>query len=152
AMVRRSAFDAVGGFDERLQHAEDYDLWLRLARAGPIEHVARTLVAYRLHAGNLSHDREALRRAEVEILNNHAIDDIREALLVSCAGAARADVALSRVLFRMERYEEGEAVLRDARAAEADRALRCFLLGNFALKRGDLAAAAVAFTQCLQQD
>jgi glycosyltransferase involved in cell wall biosynthesis len=29
-MLRRSLFEAAGGFDERLPAAEDYDLWLRL--------------------------------------------------------------------------------------------------------------------------
>lgn len=32
--VTRAALEAVGGFDEQLLTAEDYDLWLRLARAG----------------------------------------------------------------------------------------------------------------------
>ncbi|MEX2108305.1 MAG: glycosyltransferase family A protein [Solirubrobacterales bacterium] len=32
--IRRSAFDAVGGFDESLKAAEDYELWLRLLARG----------------------------------------------------------------------------------------------------------------------
>lgn len=31
-LLRKEAFDAVGGYDERLPVCEDYDLWLRLAR------------------------------------------------------------------------------------------------------------------------
>src|SRR5262249_27713973 len=34
AMVRRSAFDSVGGFDERLSGYEDDDLFLRMFRKG----------------------------------------------------------------------------------------------------------------------
>lgn len=33
AFVRRSAFDAVGGFDDRISFEEDWDFWLRLRRA-----------------------------------------------------------------------------------------------------------------------
>ena len=64
AMVRRAAFDAVGGFDERLVHAEDYDLWLRMATAQPVAHLPPCLVSYRLHADNLSANREAHHRSE----------------------------------------------------------------------------------------
>lgn len=32
--LRRSAFDAVGGFEENLRSCEDYDLWLRMLIAG----------------------------------------------------------------------------------------------------------------------
>ncbi len=35
-LFRRSAFVAVGGFDETLSVAEDFDLWLRLAHSGSV--------------------------------------------------------------------------------------------------------------------
>jgi glycosyltransferase involved in cell wall biosynthesis len=31
-VIRRKAFDQVGGFDERFPSAQDYDLWIRLGR------------------------------------------------------------------------------------------------------------------------
>jgi len=35
ALVRRAAFEAVGGYDERMRHGcEDWDFWLRLIEAG----------------------------------------------------------------------------------------------------------------------
>ena len=151
-MVRRAAFDAVGGFDERLSHAEDYDLWLRLSGVGAIEHVAQSLLSYRVHAGNLSNDRETLRRCEVEILNKHAIQDIRSALLRAHGSTSMADLALSRVLFRMDRYTEGEALLQGVDPGAPQRALRHFMLGNFAVKRGDLDAADREYSRCLQCD
>jgi glycosyltransferase involved in cell wall biosynthesis len=152
AMVRRSAFDAVGGFDEHLSHAEDYDLWLRLAGAGAVEHIGESLLLYRLHASNLSRNREALRLCEIEILNKHAVQEIRSALLATYGRPAQADLALSRVLFRMERYREGETLLRGVDPGAPDRALRHFLLGNFAVKRDDLEAAAAEYGQCLACD
>jgi len=53
-MVRREAFDAVGGFDTFLRYSEDYDLWLRLAARGPILYQVETLASYRVHGGNVS--------------------------------------------------------------------------------------------------
>ena len=57
AIVKRSAFAAVGRFDERLPPCEDWDLWARLASIGPpAADNGRPLVGYRLHAGNSSLD------------------------------------------------------------------------------------------------
>lgn len=47
AFFRRSAFEAVGGLDESLHWAMDYDLWLKLARRFPIAYLPRKLARYR---------------------------------------------------------------------------------------------------------
>jgi glycosyltransferase involved in cell wall biosynthesis len=49
AMIRRSALDAVGGFDESLKAAEDWDLWLRLAAATRVDNVPEVLSFISLH-------------------------------------------------------------------------------------------------------
>lgn len=45
--IRRSALDAVGLFDESFDMAMDLEMWLRLARFGPIITLDTTLAAYR---------------------------------------------------------------------------------------------------------
>lgn len=152
AMVRRSSFDAVGGFDEHLSPSEEYDLWLRLAEVGRIEHITQSLVSYRLHDRNVSSNREALRLCERDTLNKHAVQDIRSALRATYGNPTQTDLALSRVLFRMERYHEGEILLRSVDPGASDRALRHFVLGNFAVKRGHLEAAAAEYNLCLGCD
>jgi glycosyltransferase involved in cell wall biosynthesis len=55
AMIRRSAFDAVGGFDESFVHGEDMDLMFRLREQGiPIEILPDLLVFRRYHGDNLT--------------------------------------------------------------------------------------------------
>lgn len=54
-LIRRAALERVGGFDPRAEPAEDYDLWIRLSRAGPIAFVDRVVLALRLHAEQTSH-------------------------------------------------------------------------------------------------
>lgn len=58
-MVKRSALDAVGPYDETLIF-EDYDMWLRLVDRYELRFVPGTLVDYRLHPDNFSRrpDRE----------------------------------------------------------------------------------------------
>ncbi|MGE4425437.1 MAG: glycosyltransferase family 2 protein [Solirubrobacteraceae bacterium] len=72
-VVRRSAFDEVGGFDETLMQAEDLDLWLRL-----LEHehdlvsVLGATVRYRRHPDGLTHDLVALGEDLRRVLGAHA--------------------------------------------------------------------------------
>lgn len=55
ALVRKTAFDDIGGFDERLSGYEDDDLFLRLFRAGWLnEFLAESLLRYRRHASSSS--------------------------------------------------------------------------------------------------
>jgi hypothetical protein len=51
ALLRRSATTGAGGWNERLNFAEDHDLWLRLARLGPVVLLPDAVLGYRLHAG-----------------------------------------------------------------------------------------------------
>lgn len=48
-IMRREAFDAVGGYDENLAAAEDYELNLRLSRRYEIGRVAESLLRRRIH-------------------------------------------------------------------------------------------------------
>lgn len=67
-IVRKTAFDQVGGFDEdrALISLEDYNLWLRLAAKGwAIATCTETLWRYTPAPGNLSSQTERFARAEL---------------------------------------------------------------------------------------
>jgi len=53
-MMRKSALEKVGGFDESLPQAHDYDMWFRLLRHYPCDFSGQLLVNYRWHGENLS--------------------------------------------------------------------------------------------------
>ena len=57
ATIRRSAFDAAGGYRAECQLAEDLDLWLRLAGAGTLLNLDAKVLQYRLHPASASYDR-----------------------------------------------------------------------------------------------
>jgi len=48
SLVRKDAFERVGGFDEQLRRGEDWDLWIRLADQGPFVHLAAPTAEVRL--------------------------------------------------------------------------------------------------------
>ncbi len=54
-MLRRSAVRAVGGYDERLERGQDFDLWLRLSRAAPIGVVPEVLYSHSVRDGSGSY-------------------------------------------------------------------------------------------------
>jgi len=53
-VFRRVAFQRVGGYREQFPHAEDYDLWLRLAEVGHVRNLAEPLLRYRLHEAQVT--------------------------------------------------------------------------------------------------
>lgn len=60
-VVRRAGFQAIGGFDETLRHAEDLECLVRLVAARVrIASIQRVLVHYRTSPGGLSADLEAM--------------------------------------------------------------------------------------------
>lgn len=56
ALLRRDVVDAVGGFDESLVISEDWDLFLRVSRSGPLSFLDRQVAWYRRRAGSATAD------------------------------------------------------------------------------------------------
>jgi GT2 family glycosyltransferase len=100
-MARTALLRAVGGFDETLRQAEDWDLWLRLAARAPVGCIPAALAEYRQHRpGNLSAAGSERARAmrvvaerhapAVQALDRGALRACRSRLLVAEAEAASA--------------------------------------------------------------
>ncbi|MHB1066467.1 MAG: glycosyltransferase [Candidatus Nanopelagicales bacterium] len=53
-MLRRERVVEAGGYDARATHAEDYELWLRLAALGDIDNLPEPLLRYRVHSQQVS--------------------------------------------------------------------------------------------------
>jgi hypothetical protein len=51
-VLRRDALEQVGGY--RFDHAEDYDLWLRLSERFELANLAEAVILYRQHAGQFT--------------------------------------------------------------------------------------------------
>ncbi len=53
-LMRRDAYAAAGGYRPAFLHAEDYDLWLRIAERSDLCNLAEPLLDYRVHEGQIS--------------------------------------------------------------------------------------------------
>ena len=117
-LVRRTALDKVGGFDEEFFRAQDWDLMLRLAEQVQYAHVAEPLTERRLHPRSLSVTHQDL-YAKYNLL------------VLTKALARRPDLykpheadALARAHFRFGMLHYGDFRLAQARE-EFRRSLKC---------------------------
>jgi glycosyltransferase involved in cell wall biosynthesis len=82
-MVNRECFDIVGLFDESLQVAEDWDMWIRLIRKYDFSHIPESLVKVRVRTAsqsasgdkNLQNDLKFLGKlfSDPELKNRHIV-------------------------------------------------------------------------------
>lgn len=70
-LIRRSVLIECAGLRENIWGADDYDLWLRLARKAPLRTSTKIGLCYRLHGGNASRQRIRMLRNIVLVLNEH---------------------------------------------------------------------------------
>jgi glycosyltransferase involved in cell wall biosynthesis len=72
AAVRRSAFEEIGGMDEGLELAMDYDFWIRLARCGDFIKIGDLVAGSRMHRGNKTLARRGqVHREVIRVLRRH---------------------------------------------------------------------------------
>jgi len=93
-MFRRAAMDAVGGYATRQQHAEDYDLYLRLARTHQWACHGELIAEYRQHGANMSLDSRAMLKGNLTALAEQEGGIGRDPLLRRALAAGRRNAWL----------------------------------------------------------
>lgn len=146
-VVRRSVYEAVGGFDRRAGDAEDWEMWTRIAGHTGVFHVVEPLALYRIRSSSLS--RGTLRTGEhvdnlrrVAMLNREVLPperrdafarEARETIALTAIKRARrylgaGDVAAARAQLRQAlRTSRSPAVLERAAVFGAVAARRAVL-------------------------
>lgn len=91
AMFRRSAVEAVGGFDPRVSVVEDHDLYLRVARRFPFFCHNEVVCEYRVHDQNASLQSATRTLLKVlEVIDRHEREaDGDRAVLAACRRGRR---------------------------------------------------------------
>jgi glycosyltransferase involved in cell wall biosynthesis len=125
-VVRRSVYEQLGGFDDRLACAEDWEMWVRMAARFPVYYEERLLACYRLHGR--SNTKRNLRdgrsldytRLAIELFASHfepterravkrtafsryAMSGLETARSLQSQGDAAAARAQLRVVWRLEK-------------------------------------------------
>jgi glycosyltransferase involved in cell wall biosynthesis len=105
-LVRRTALDAAGGFDERLTALEDWDLWLRLALLAEARYTPAVLVRYRIQPGGMSEDRARMDRNRFHVLDK--LCRTRTAALEGLGAVGRRIIADTHNWLGKEAYASGD--------------------------------------------
>jgi hypothetical protein len=106
-VVRRAAYERVGGYRTDLPHVADWEMWTRLAAHGPIVFVDQVLAVYRRHDASDSSARIRTganireRVAAIGVVCGHVPPDRqastrRRALAYSVVFASRTALKLAR--------------------------------------------------------
>jgi GT2 family glycosyltransferase len=133
-VVRRSAYERLGGFDDRLACAEDWEMWVRVASHFPIYYEDQPLACYRVHDNsntgrNLRNgrsleytrlaielfteyfeptDRRALKRAA---FSRYAMSGLETARSLQSQGDTAAARAQLRVVWKLEKSPRTAAAI-----------------------------------------
>jgi len=102
ALVRRSAYEQVGGYRPDLHYALDWEMWVRIAAQFPVWYEPRVLARYRRHASSETNRLRSMSKLDTDVLK--AIETFTDSLpksqrtvLASRAYAAFAQRALRQV-------------------------------------------------------
>ena len=115
AMCRRAALEKTVGMTPHRRIGEDYALWLRLARFGPVARLGEVLLERRVHPGSLM--QQHMRQGSMAMLEREVYGElIAESPDLAHDPAVRA--ALARIGF-----EEGWTMIQRREWARARRAL-----------------------------
>jgi glycosyltransferase involved in cell wall biosynthesis len=71
-LIRRVAFDAVGGFDHNIWGVDDYDLWIRLSHEGQIQKHSKLALFYRFHDTNASLDHARMASNLIKVIGKNS--------------------------------------------------------------------------------
>lgn len=114
SMLRRETVMKVGGFDEALRSSEDFDLWLRIVKAGGrISYHREVLARYRKRRGSLSSDPVWMCKHILMVFE-------KAERTLSLSQKERETLAQATARFRaMQRFHEGKRAFfeGDAKAA-----------------------------------
>lgn len=108
AVARRAALARAGGFRTDLRFAEDWDLWLRLAEAGPVAKLDGVWAEHRERTGSLAHAGRLGLHAAQEVVLAAALAR-KPALYRGVARAARAHLECRSGIRAYRARDFGEA-------------------------------------------
>lgn len=78
ALIRRECFDTCGLFNVNLKSAQDYDMWLRIAKSYSIDYVDEPLVIYHVHKNERISSNPLNKIQGLEMINSLYREDINK--------------------------------------------------------------------------
>jgi len=82
-IIRRSSYDAIGGYDASMRYAVDYKLWLMLCSVGNVAYSDQEIYGFRVHRSSMSHSLPSTKQSLLEAIEciNVAISAMQSSLV-----------------------------------------------------------------------
>lgn len=112
-LVKRTCLLKVGAFNENLAQAEDYDLWLRIAREYPIAVINNPLCFWHDHPSNVSRD-ELTHRLCLQNVVTSNYDADRISPKNFRLRQSKLQTSLGRLYFTQQQQAKANACFREA--------------------------------------
>ncbi len=99
-IVKNEALKKVGLFDETLEAAENWDLWIRVTQFYEVDFVDEALLKYRKHSGNMSSNNTLMLDATHSILEKYCLNaNVEEVATEAC------EIATANYYYRVGVYQ-----------------------------------------------
>lgn len=148
-LVRKESFFNAGGFDPSLRYAEDYALWLLLARLGGFAYADRPLVKIRRHSRNISKDLAKMLEGEKAVLKRYSPEFIRQAIFKRDLPREKNISDFVSVMFKIDQWDNGYQEIEKVLVDHSDFASGHFLSGVYFLHSQEWDAARNSFQTTL---
>jgi len=123
-LVRKQCLDRVGRFDQQFAPADDWELWVRIARLYPLGFLDRVTAKYRFHGENVSRDQFKMQQAVLRIMDSvcHRFPDVPKGVNPVDLAAARSRVLThaAEALRARGRRREARSYWREAYKTNGD--------------------------------
>jgi GT2 family glycosyltransferase len=120
-VVRRSVYEDLGAFDQRLVCSEDWEMWVRIAAHYPVWFEPQPLAVYRMHrdsnSGRHVRNGEHTRHVHmaIDIMASHLPSSVAERLTRCAKGTyARSALDIALALLKQRDLTGGMAVAKEA--------------------------------------
>ncbi|QMV41671.1 glycosyltransferase family A protein [Cohnella cholangitidis] len=151
-IVDKEAILAVGGFDEKLTHCEDWDLWLRLAVRGGFLYHDDPLVLIRRHNNNASSTIESVTAGERRVLEKYDASFLQEAISKRKLPEEKNIVDYVSVMYRLERWELGYDMISKLLNIQPDSISGYLFKGMYEVHQREFKKAILTFQKALAID
>lgn len=115
-VLRRSALNRVGGFDEYLRACVDYDLWLRISllRPGNVHCIPEYLTMYRMRSGQITKDWRRMEKAWLQMVEKVRSQAPKQVSAVEASARGRLYRYLSYIAYESSEFRESASLLSEA--------------------------------------
>lgn len=150
-MLKKECFQEVK-YNERLVHAEDYDLTIQLARKFRFGYLPESLYIYRRHEDNLTNGHEKQVQAEMKIVKSIGIANIKEIVNKSTFSFEDKSLLLAKIFMKIECYDESIETLSELITQKNKNPLVYFYSGNCMYAMNQLEKAEQLYRMALTYD